>query len=306
MPLDPQAIAVLKQMANAPPVNTLTPEQARINFEARPREAGPEVAKVEDCSVPGTGGGIPVRIYTPAGTGPFPAVLWFHGGGWVVGSIDGQDAACRHLANASECVVVSVEYRLAPEAKFPEPLEDCYVATAWVAANASSFNADGGRVAVGGASAGGNLAAAVALLARDRGRPTLSHQLLAYPVTDRSFDTGSYRQFGDGYGLTRAAMEWYWQQYLADEADAGNPLAAPLQAADLSGLPPALVMTAEFDPLRDEGEAYAGRLNAAGVAARCIRYDGLIHGFFGRLSEFDKAKDAVADAAAALKAAFAR
>ena len=304
MPLDPQSKAVLEQMAAAPSVQTLSPEQARANFEARPREPGPRVANVEDRSIPGPGVRVPVRIYTPTGQGPFPVLLWFHGGGWVLGSINSQDAACRNLTNAADCVVVSVDYRLTPEAKFPEPLQDCYAATSWVAKNASTFNADGSRVAVGGASAGGNLAAAVALMARDGGGPALVHQLLAYPVTDSGMDTESHRLFADGYGLTRKAMEWYWSLYLKDEADAASPLAAPMRAKDLSGLPPTLMMTAEFDPLRDEGEAYAARLEQAGVPTTCIRYDGLIHGFFGRLADFDKAKVAVADAASALKAAF--
>ena len=304
MPLDPQSKAVLAQMAGAPPVQTLSPEEARVNFEARPKEAGPEVAKVEDRRIPGHGVEVPVRIYTPAGQGPFPVLLWFHGGGWVVGSINSQDAACRYLTNASDAVVVSVDYRLAPEAKFPEPLEDCYAVAAWAAKNASTFNADGSRLAVGGASAGGNLAAALALMARDRGGPPLAHQILAYPVTDADMDTESYKLFANGYGLTRKAMEWYWSLYLQDQADAASPLAAPMRAQDLSGLPPALVMTAEFDPLRDEGEAYATRLEQAGVPTTCIRYDGLIHGFFGRLADFDKAKVAVSDAGSALKAAF--
>lgn len=307
MPLDPQAQAVMEQVAalGFPPVHQVSPEQARANNRARPRAPGPAVARVEDRRLPGPEGEIPVRIYTPEGTGPFPALVWFHGGGWVVGDLESADATARHLTVGANCVVVSVDYRLAPEAKFPGPAEDCYAATKWVAQNAASINADSGKIAVGGDSAGGNLAAAISLMARDRGGPPLALQLLVYPVTDRDFSTESYVQNAEGYQLTRESMVWYWEHYLKADADAANPYAAPLQAQDLRNLPPALVITAEYDPLRDEGEAYAHRLEAAGVSTTCTRYDGMIHGFFGMAAAIDKGKQAIAQGSAALKEAFA-
>ena len=306
MPLDPQAQVVLDQLAalGLPPNHTLTPEEARANALARPRAVGPEVAKVEDRTIPSSGAQVPVRIYTPEGTGPFPVLAWFHGGGWVLGTLDSSDATARHLAVEAGCVVVSVDYRLAPEAKFPLPFDDCYAATEWVARNAASINVDPNKIAVGGDSAGGNLAAAVALKARDQRGPSLSLQLLVYPVTAMDFNTGSYRQNADGYSLTTDGMKWFWAHYLSSDADAVNPYAAPAAAKDLTSLPPALVITAEFDPLRDEGEAYAQRLQAAGVATTSSRYDGMIHGFFGMPAVIDKAEQAISEASAALKAAF--
>jgi acetyl esterase len=288
-----------------PPNHTVSPEQARINGKARPRAAGPEVAKVEDSRTPGPGPEIPVRIYTPAGAGPFPILAWFHGGGWVVGDLDTADPTARHLAVEAGCVVVSVDYRLAPETKFPGAADDCYAATVWAAQNAARLNGDADRLAVGGDSAGGNLAAAVALMARDRGKPPLVFQLLVYPVTACDFDTASYRQNAEGYMLTRDGMRWYWDHYLSTPADASNPYAAPLVAQDLSGLPAALVITAEFDPLCDEGEVYGRRLQAAGVPTTCSRYDGMIHGFFGMPAVLDKGQRAIAEASAALRRAFA-
>ena len=306
MPLDPQAQAVLDQTIalGLPPNHTVSPQEARANGKLRPRAPGPEVAKVEDRTIPGPGGEIPVRIYTPQGSGPFPILVWFHGGGWVLGDLENADGVSRHLTVGAGCVVVSVDYRLAPETKFPGPAEDCYAATQWVAQNAASINANAARIAVGGDSAGGNLAAVISLMARDRRGPELALQLMVYPVTERNFGTPSYQQNAEGYSLTQDVMRWYWDHYLANDADATNPNAAPMHAEDLSGLPPALVITAEFDPLRDEGEAYAHRLEAAGVSTQCTRYDGMIHGFFGQSGVMDKGKQAISEASAALKAAF--
>ncbi len=308
MPVDLQAQVVIDQREamGIPPLNTLSPAQARINAEARPRSPGPEVAIVDDRSIQGHEEGINVRIYTPAGAGPFPALVWFHGGGWVVGSLDISDGTSRHLCVGADSVVISVDYRLAPEAKFPAAAEDCYAATKWVVDNASSINVDPHRIAVGGDSAGGNLAAVVSLMARDRGGPPLAFQLMVYPVTDREFRTDSYRQNAEGYLLTRENMVWYWDHYLREASDAVNPYAAPMQANDLKGLPPALVITAEFDPLRDEGEAYAKRLEEAGVRTTCSRYDGMVHGFFGMPDMIDKGKEAISQASAALKSTLAR
>ena len=306
MPLDPQAQRVIEQMAalDLPPVYTVSPQQARINRKARPMAPGPEVAKVDNRLIPGPDTEIPVRIYTPEGSGPFPTLVWFHGGGWVVGDLDTVDATARRLTVGVGCVVVSVDYRLAPESKFPGAADDCYAATVWTAQNASQLNADPNRVAIGGESAGGNLAAVVTLMARDRRGPSLACQVLVYPVTAPNFDTPSYLQNAEGYNLTRAVMMWYWDQYLRDASDASNPYAAPLLADDLSGLPAALVITAEYDPLCDEGEAYAERLKAAGVPTTCTRYDGMIHGFFGMPGVLDKGKQAVAEATEALRQAF--
>lgn len=288
-----------------PPVHMVTPVQARINNKARPRAVGPEVAKVDNRFIPGPGPAIPVRIYTPAGPGPFPVLVWFHGGGWVIGDLDGADATSRHLTVGAGCVVVSVDYRLAPETKFPGAADDCYAATQWAVQHATQINGDPARIAVGGDSAGGNLAAVVSLMARDRGAPPPVFQLLVYPVTHRDFTTGSYERCADGYLLSRASMQWYWEHYLSRPAEAANPYAAPLVATDLSGLPAALVITAEFDPLCDEGEAYGRRLQAAGVPTTCSRYDGMIHGFFGMAAVVEKGQQAIAEASTALQHAFA-
>nr|WP_281427635.1 alpha/beta hydrolase [Mesobacillus maritimus] len=263
-----------------------------------------EVGKVEDRRIPGPGGEIPVRIYTPEGEGPFPALVYYHGGGWVIGNLDTVEVPCRLLTNRANCVVISVDYRLAPEHKFPAAAEDAYSAVQWVVDNASSIGVDSARVAVGGDSAGGNLAAVVALMAKDKGGPSISYQMLIYPVTNHNYDTQSYKDNAEGYFLTKSTMEWFWNHYLRNEEDGKNPYASPLLAEDVSGLPPALVITGGFDPLRDEGEAYAEKLKAAGVAVEATRYDGMIHGFFwlpGMLLQGDKA---IHQAANALREAF--
>ena len=307
MPLDPQAQAVIDTVNSLglPQVWEVSPEEARINAASRPRPAGPEVARVEDRSIPGPDGDVPVRIYTPDGDGPFPILAWYHGGGWVIGDLESADGTARHLCKGAGCVVVSVDYRLAPETKFPGPAEDCYAATVWAVNNAASLNADASRLAVGGDSAGGNLAAAISLMSADRGGPAIAHQLLVYPVTERNYDTPSYSQNAEGFLLARDAMIWYWDAYLADAADAGNPYAAPMKAESLAGQPSALVITAEFDPLRDEGEAYGRRLQEAGVPTTISRYDGMIHGFFGMVGIMDKSGQVMEEATAALRAAFA-
>jgi acetyl esterase len=306
MSLDPQAQHVINQLAalGLPPNHTVSPEQARANARLRPRAPGPEVAKVEDRQIPGPGVEIPVRIYTPFGPGPFPVLVWFHGGGWVIGDLDGADGTARHLTVGAGCVTVSVDYRLAPETKFPGAADDCYAATVWAARHAARLNGDPSRIAVGGDSAGGNLAAAVSLMARDRGLPPLLFQLLVYPVTERDFATDSYQRCADGYLLSRDSMKWYWDHYLSAPADAANPYAAPMQAKDVRNLPAALVITAEYDPLCDEGEAYAQRLKEAGVPTTCSRYDGMIHGFFGMSAVLDKGKQAIDEASRSLLRAF--
>ena len=307
MPLDPQAQEVLELIASLglPPNHTVSPEQARINAKARPRAAGPEVAKVEDHTISTPDADIPVRIYTPPGPGPFPVLVWLHGGGWVLGDLESADPTARHLTVGAGCVVVSVDYRLAPETKFPGAADDCYAATLWTAQNASRLNADARRMAVGGDSAGGNLAAVVAHMARDRGTLDLTFQLLVYPVTERRFTTTSYQQYADGHLLTKDGMQWFWEHYLKDPADAFHPYAAPLCAKDFDNLPAALVITAECDPLCDEGEAYAQRLQAAGIPTTYSCYSGMIHGFFGMPAALDKGMQAIQEASAALRQAFA-
>lgn len=306
MPLDPQAQQVIEQLAalGFPPVHTVSPEQARSNARMRPRAAGPEVARVENRRIPGPACDIPVRLYTPAGAGPFPILVWFHGGGWVVGDLDMADPTARHLSVGAGCVVMSVDYRLAPETKFPGPADDCYAATQWAAKHAAQINGDSDRLAVGGDSAGGNLAAVVSLMARDRRGPALAFQLLVYPVTQCDYTTSSYQSYADGYLLSRDSMQWYWDHYLRHPADARNPYAAPLLTQNLGGLPPALVITAECDPLCDEGAAYARRLQEAGVPTTYSCYDGMMHGFFGMPAGLDKAQRAVAEASTALRGVF--
>jgi acetyl esterase len=228
--------------------------------------AGPpeEMARVENLEVPGPAGPIPVRVYVPEGDGPFPVLVYFHGGGWVIGNLDSHDVALRALANRAGTVVASVDYRLAPEHPFPAAPEDCYAATVWAATEIGAFGGDPARLAVGGDSAGGNLAAVVSQMARDRGGPAIVYQLLVYPCVDASMSSASFAENGDGYLLTKGWMDWFYGHYLTSPTDADNPLVSPSRAESLAGLPPALVITAEFDPLRDEGEAYAAALRAAG------------------------------------------
>ena len=312
MPLHPQAQQIIDatRALGLPPNHAVTPQEARANAARRVRSPGPEVAAVVNRTVPGPAGDIPVRIYTPDGVGPFPVLVWYHGGGWVVGDLESADGTARHLCVSGGCIVVSVDYRLAPEARFPEPLDDCYAAALWAGENAASLGGVNGIVAVGGDSAGGNLATAVSIKAAQSGDLRISHQLLVYPVTAADFDTGSYLDNASGYNLERDGMIWYWQQYLDDPADAVNPLAAPLQLDDdllgvdaIANMAQALVITAEYDPLRDEGEAYAGRLDELGVPARASRYDGMIHGFFSQSDTMDLAREAMDEAGAFLRGA---
>jgi acetyl esterase len=254
--------------------------------------------------VPGPAGELPVRVYTPEGEPPFPIVVWFHGGGWVVGTLDTYDPLCRALAAAVPAVVVSVGYRLAPEHPWPAAVEDAYAATLWASRNAAGLGGAQDRLAVAGDSAGGNLAAVVALGARDRGGPAIAFQLLVYPALDAAADTASWRDHAEGFHLTAAGMRWYWDHYLGG-ADGRAPDASPLRAAFLGGLPPALVIVAEHDVLRDEGEAYAARLAGAGVAATATRYPGMVHGFFRWRAVTATADTALAEAAAALGSALA-
>jgi acetyl esterase len=295
-----------RQAASAqPPLERRTVAEARavhvqdaaaLNGEPVP------VAAVADRRIPGPAGELAVRVYTPEGEAPFPIVVYFHGGGWVVGTLDTYDPLCRALAAAIPAVVVSVDYRLAPEHRWPAAAEDAYAATLWASRHAAELGGAQHRLAVAGDSAGGNLAAVVALGARDRGGPAIAFQLLVYPVLDVAGDTASWREFADGFYLTAAGMRWYWDHYRGP-ADGLAPDASPLRAAFVGGLPPALVVGASHDILRDEGEAYAARLAEAGVDARAIRVPGMVHGFFRWRSVSPAADAALQEAAAALRAA---
>jgi acetyl esterase len=272
-------------------------------IEAERLGPGPKVADVEDLTVPASDGSdsasVPVRVYRPSDHAPLPVVVYFHGGGWVIGDVATHDAFARTMAVMSGCMIVSVDYRLAPEHKYPAALDDCRVVTQWALRHADQIGGNPARVALLGDSAGGNLAAAVCLAARDRGQPLPRFQALVYPVTDYRFDTPSYRENADGYLLSRDAMRWFWDQYLPDPAQGAEPYASPLRAENLSGLPPALVITAGYDPLRDEGEAYARRLAEAGVPVELARYPGMIHAFIrmdALIDEAARAQRQIADA----------
>ena len=304
MPVDPQIAALLTLGAGSPATETLTVVAARAQYEARiPLMAPPAtVARVREDVIDGPGGKLRLRIYTPEGTGPFPLVVFFHGSGFVLCSLDTHDGICRNLAAGSGSVVVSVDYGLAPEHPFPDGLNDCLHATRWAVAQAAGLGADPARLAVAGDSAGGNLAAVVALRLRDEGGPALRAQLLIYPVTDHyTAGTPSYAANATGFGLTRATMMWFLDHYLPHAADRTNPHAAPLRARDVSGLPPAFVATAEYDPLCDEGERYAARLHEAGVDVRMQRYAGMNHGFLFWVGKVDVAGAAMAEMCAWLR-----
>jgi acetyl esterase len=309
MPLDPQAQKIADAMAalNLPPVEDSTPDEARESIRSRTAALGPfeDVAAVADHRVPVAGGEITVRVYSPGGPGPHPALVFYHGGGWVIGDLYTHDGICRALTNAARAIVASVDYRLAPEWKYPVAADDSYAALRWVVDNAARLGIDPRRVAVGGDSAGGNLSAVVALMARARGGPALVAQTLIYPVTDYNLDTASYIENATGYLLTREGMRWFWRHYLAREEQGTEPHASPLRAPSLAGLPPALVITAGCDPLRDEGEAYAARLRDAGVPVTLTRYEGMFHGFFRMTRLLDKAKAALDEVAGSLRKAFA-
>ena len=284
-------------------IASLTAEELRSRFQLAEMPVE-DVARTDDRVIPGPDGtDLPIRIYWAEVTDEArPVVVFFHGGGWAMGGIDTHDGQVREMVNRTGMVFVSVDYRLAPEARFPAAAEDCYAATQWVAANAASIGADAARLGVAGDSAGGNLAAVVALMARDRGGPAIAHQLLIYPCCDMGSDAWpSQTDNGTGYFLTKESMDWFYDQY-TDVADRGNPYASPIKAADLSGLPPACVITAEYDPLRDEGEAYGARLQEAGVACEVHRYDGMFHGFFGMTMAIPGAVAAQETAAAAVRA----
>ena len=307
MPVTAETQAILDTRAGAPALNELPVAEARAQMAAmRPPNDNPEpVAQVHEMSIPGPGGEIPARGYLPTeDPRALPTVVYYHGGGWVLGDLESHDAVCRALCNRAGMSVLSVDYRLAPEATYPAAAEDAYAAVEWIAGMYSQ-QGQTARIAVAGDSAGGNLAAVVSQMARDRGGPEIGAQILIYPVTDHSFETESYKVNGGGeYGLSEAGMRWFWDLYLNDESDGAQPYASPLRADDLSSLPRALTITAEYDSLRDEGEAYAAALAAAGVPSSCTRYDGVIHGFVGAFAAVPEGSQALDQVAAELRSAF--
>lgn len=296
-----------REAENVPPMSALSVAAAREQHRAQSSaDGGPSVADTFDISIPGPETDVPLRIYRPLGDGPFPVLLWLHGGGFVLGDLESDDPLCRTLATEAGCVVVSVDYRLAPEHPFPAAPKDCYAALRWTAEHVDVFDGDPSNVAVGGGSAGGNLAAVTALQARDRDGPRVVHQLLVYPVTTDDYSLPSRREYATGYGLTADDMRWFDAHYVSDPFDAAHPYAYPLRAGDFTGLPPATVVTAEFDLLRDDGVRYARRLSEADVPVTHTNYDDMIHGFFGMTDDpdIDRAHDAIAHAATELRTAF--
>ena len=293
MALDPQVASVIDLIVKSgrPAYHTLSPKEARRLFlETRPASTppAPQIGVVRDLTADGPLGTIPLRVYRPGGvpdSRPLPVLVFFHGGGWVIGDIETHDVVCRQVTAEAGISVISVDYRLAPENKFPAAVDDAWAATRWIAAHGAELGIDPARLAVGGDSAGGNLAAVVALLARDAGGPKISLQVLTYPVTDLGAETKSYADLAEGYMLTRDSMRWFRAHYLSKEEDALDWRVSPIRATSLAGLPPALVITAGFDPLRDEGQAYALRLSEAGVSVDAVCFGGMIHGFvpMGRL-----------------------
>ncbi len=301
MTVDPQIARLLADAVAKDPrgIETLSVADARIRGGSAPVDAivaFEDVAETRDVKA----GHIPARLYRPS-AGTLPLLVYFHGGGWVVGSVKTSDNYCRALANASGCAVLSVDYCLAPEHEYPHAADDAYAATRWAAEHASELGVDPGRLAVGGSSAGGNLAAVASLMARERTGPRIALQLLHVPVMDHDFETASYRENATGRGLTRAAMQWFWGHYAPDVARRDEPYASPLGAKDLRGLPPAILVAAECDPLRDEGRAYAHRLRGDGVAVATLEYPGMVHSFMSWSAVVATARRAFVEVGAALR-----
>ena len=303
MPLDPDTAEMLEGLRrlDVPPLSAGTPELARAGYDAAPKPPPEEVANVIDTSIPGPAGDVAIRVYAPTDETDLPVVAFFHGGGWVLSGLDGHDSLARRLALRSGALVVSVDYRLAPENPFPAPHDDCWAVTSWLAAHAGELGGDGSRLAVAGDSAGGNLAAGVALRARDEGLP-LAFQLLIYPALDVDFTRPSMVDNATGYFLTTADMRWFWDHFIAPD-DRTDPYAVPMAVDDVSGVAPALIQTAEYDPLRDEGEAWGERLRSAGVDVTVTRYDGVVHGFVSRWTQMARAESAHDEAGHALRRA---
>ena len=308
MTLDPQIAEMLAADASGDgPSFAIGVEESRASEYDFIEMCGPLIEmRVEDRQATGPEGDVPVRVYTPAGDAPVrPGVVYYHGGGWVAGDLETMDRVCRNIADGAGAVVVSVHYRRAPEDRFPAASEDAHAALAWVAANAAALGIDAGRIAVAGDSAGGNLSAVVCQMARDRGGPDVAFQLLIYPVLDHDFTTPSYVERADGYALTQAMMRWFWDQYVPDTSRRDDPYAAPLRATSLAGLPPAAVHVAGYDPLRDEGLAYAEALRAAGVPVDVRNFEAMVHGYLQMVTVSDGAAAASRAATEALRDALA-
>ena len=306
MPLDKQIAGVLQQFRDIPEPDFSQVDAAQyrqFSDNLLPAIPGDPMSEVRDLRVAGADGELDARLYRPSETPDLPLLVFFHGGGFLMGNLDTHDNLCRSLARQTEAVVVSVAYRLAPEHKFPAAPLDCYAATCWLVEQAAQLGFDGSRLAVAGDSAGGNLALAVCQLAAQRKGPKVSYQCLFYPVTDAGCDSQSFEEFAESYLLSAKAMRWFWEQYLQDSAQADDPLASPLRAENLAGLPPTTLITAGFDPLRDEGEALAERLREAEVAVRVQRCEGMIHGFISMAPFVEAAAQALSDACADLRGA---
>lgn len=315
MKLDPQSSEVLSKLdgPGIPTISDMSPPQARQWMESFMADMAldppPGVAAVEDLTAPGPAGRtVPVRLYRPrdAGGGALPMMVYFHAGGYVFGSLDGLDSFCRLMTRETGCLVLSVDYRLAPEHKFPAPLEDAYAATLWASECAADLGADPDRLAVAGDSSGGTIATVVCQLARERGGPAIRHQMLWYPGTGSLGETASSRELGDGYFLTNGLMKWSMGHYLNDMSELTDPRVQPIRLDDMSGLPPAFIMTAGFDPRRDDNRKYAELLNAAGVPTEFRCLDSTIHGFMFMLSGIDVAVEAAKESAVYLRDVFAR
>jgi len=306
MPLDKQIAGVLQQFRDLPEPDFSQVDAAQyrqLSDNLLPTIPGDPMSEVRDLKVAGANGDLDARLYRPSQASDLPLLVYFHGGGFVMGNLDTHDNLCRSLARQTEAVVVSVAYRLAPEHKFPAAPHDCHAATCWLVEHAAELGFDGSRLAVVGDSAGGNLALAVSQLAAQRKGPKIRYQCLFYPVTDAGCDSQSFEAFAESYLLSAKAMRWFWQQYLQEDGQADDPLASPLRAESLAGLPPTTLFTAGFDPLRDEGEALAECLREAGVAVRMQRYEGMIHGFISMAPFVEAAAQALTEACADLRGA---
>ena len=309
MTLDPQAQALLDKVEESgiPPYERLAPKLARGFYDKAceiARGEPPELFAVEDLSLPGPAGELSARCYRPSEQSGLPILVFFHGGGYTIGSLDSHDAVCRHLCAGADCLVVSIDYRLAPEHRFPAATEDAYAATCWVAEHARELDGDASRIAVAGDSAGGNLSAVTCLNARESGFPAICYQLLIYPGTDMTESFPSHNEFGEGYLLTSSLIGWFHTNYLPDDFDPKDWRCSPLHAADHSALPPAHVLTAGYDPLQDEGRAYAEKLQAAKVPVSYTHYEGMLHGFITQPGFIDNAVNAVQECAEKLHTAF--
>ena len=310
--LTPDTVDFMEKAAtlDLPAFGEVPAPELRVALERRNETMPPAIEPVKKVirrKIDGPGGEIPLRIYVPADAEPpYPVIMVFHGGGWTIRSFELEGPTSRGLANRVGALVVSVQYRLAPETRFPGAADDCYAATLWAVENVEEFGGDASIMAVAGTSAGGNLSAVISQMARDRDGPRILHQVLFSPVIDHDFTRGSYDEFADGYGLTKVGMQWFWDNYLGPGGDGKHPYASPIQAEDLSGLPDATVITAECDVLRDEGEDYAAALQKSGVDTRLTRYEGVLHGFNVQPGHINAAESALDEAADRIKRSFAK